>query len=85
MVIEQSSEVNQSRIPPRHSGVASLCVREAFHGELTQLRQQLVAMCALAAHIADTARFSHPDHAVPADLEAHSPNWARSPPAWPTG
>ncbi|TCO59301.1 phosphate signaling complex protein PhoU [Actinocrispum wychmicini] len=118
-------------------------MRETFHGELTRLREQLVAMCALAAqamqqasqalltadlglaeqvisgdtaldqargnceanahsllalqapvagdlrsilaavysaekiermgdlaaHVADTARFSHPNHAVPADLE----------------
>ncbi|GAB3366190.1 MULTISPECIES: phosphate signaling complex PhoU family protein [Amycolatopsis] len=31
--------------------------------------EKIERMGDLAAHIADTARFSHPDHAVPADLE----------------
>lgn len=74
-VITGDTALDQARSGCEDHAQSLLALQAPVAGDLRSIlaaiysAEKIERMGDLAAHVADTARFSHPDHAVPADLE----------------
>jgi phosphate transport system protein len=75
-VLSADAELDQARAECEEQAQSLLALQSPVAGDLRTIlaavycAEKIERMGDLAAHIADTARFTHPERAVPAELEA---------------
>jgi phosphate transport system protein len=75
-VLTADDELDRAREACEEQAQSLLALQAPVAGDLRTIlaavycAEKIERMGDLAAHVADTARFTHPDHAVPAELEA---------------
>ena len=81
-VISDQDQIEALGTRAEESAVTLLALQQPVAGELrsivswVQVLADVDRMGALAVHVAKIARRRHPDHVLPAEVEAVSPKWA---------